>query len=139
MSETAPRRIGISYARLSDPKQALGDGETRQDTMFRDFCTRHNLTPLAERFADRRSGYHDEHRKKGRLGHLIAAAQRGAFEKGTVIVVEAWDRLGRLMPNKQVKLIEELLETGVQIGVCRLNDVFTYDDFGTHKWTTLAV
>jgi hypothetical protein len=35
--------------------------------------------------------------------------------------------------------VGELLRTGVQIGVCRLDDIFCEDDFGTHKWTTLAV
>jgi DNA invertase Pin-like site-specific DNA recombinase len=134
------RRTAISYSRFSDPKQGKGDSEDRQADMFRSFCQHHNLTPLRDVYADRgRSGYKDEHRRKGRLGQLIAEAKDGRFEPGSVIVVEAWDRLGRLIPNKQVRLIEELLETGVQIGVCHLNDIFTMEDFGTHKWTTLAV
>jgi DNA invertase Pin-like site-specific DNA recombinase len=135
-----PRRIGISYARFSDPKQGKGDSEDRQDRDYRDFCQRHNLTPLTEVFLDRgRSGYKDEHRKKGRLGVLIQYAKEGRFEPGSVIVIEAWDRLGRLRPDKQTALVAELLQTGVDIGICRLNDVFTESDFGTHKWTTLAV
>lgn len=137
---TKPRRLAISYSRFSDPKQADGDSEDRQDRMFRDFCQQHNLTPLTEVFADRgRSGYKDEHRKKGRLGQLVAMAKDGRFEPGTIIVVEAWDRLGRLRPDKQTELVAELLRTGVDIGICRLNDIFTEEDFGTHKWTTLAV
>jgi DNA invertase Pin-like site-specific DNA recombinase len=131
---------GISYTRFSDPIQAKGDSETRQGEMFRHFCQRHNLTPLAEIFADRgRSGYKDEHRKKGRLGQLIAMAKDGRFDPGTVVVVEAWDRLGRLRPDRQTDLVAELLRTGVRIGVCRLDDIFSEEDFGTHKWTTLAV
>ena len=137
----AKKDCGVSYTRFSDgAKQSKGDSQDRQDRMFRDFCKRHNLTPLPEVFADRgRSGYRDEHRKKGRFGQLVAAAKDGRFEPGTVIVVEAWDRLGRLRPDKQTELIAELLRTGVKIGICRLDDVFTEDDFGTHKWTTLAV
>jgi DNA invertase Pin-like site-specific DNA recombinase len=134
------RRLGISYSRFSSPRQSEGDSEDRQVRMYRDFCGRHNLTPLAEAFADRgRSGYKDEHRKKGRLGVLVAMAKDKRFEPGTVIVVEAWDRLGRLRPDKQTELIAELLRTGVSIGICRLDDIFTEEDFGTHKWTTLAV
>jgi DNA invertase Pin-like site-specific DNA recombinase len=135
-----PRRLAISYSRFSDPQQAKGDSENRQEIAFRTFCQRHELTPVREVYIDRgRSGYHDEHRKKGRLGQLIVAVKDGAFESGTVIVVEAWDRLGRLRPDRQIDLLRELLETGVSIGVCRLDDVFSEDDFGTHKWTTLAV
>jgi DNA invertase Pin-like site-specific DNA recombinase len=133
------RRIGISYSRLSDPyKQAHGDSEDRQERMYRAFCQAHNLTPLTERFLDRCSGYKDEHRKKGRLGVLIEYAKDAAFEPGTVIVVEAWDRLGRLRPDRQTELVAELLRTGVCVGICRLNDIFSEDDFGTHKWTILS-
>jgi DNA invertase Pin-like site-specific DNA recombinase len=135
------RRDGLSYSRFSDPyKQSKGDSQDRQDRTFRDFCTRHTLTPLPEFFADKgRSGYKDEHRKKGRFGDLVAQAKDGKFEPGTVVVVEAWDRLGRLRPDKQVDLIAELLRTGVDIGIARLDDIFTESDFGTHKWTSLAV
>src|SRR3954469_24908310 len=140
MRQPEKRRIGVSYGRFSDPKQARGDSEGRQERMYRDFCERHDLTPLTEVFLDRgRSGYRDEHRKKGRLGVLIQYAKDGRFEAGTVIVIEAWDRLGRLRPDRQTELVAELLRTGVDIGVCRLNDVFSEDDFGSHKWTTLAV
>jgi hypothetical protein len=66
-------------------------------------------------------------------------AKDGRFEPGTVIVVEAWDRLGRLRPDRQTDLLAELLRTGVRVGVCRLDDLFSEEDFGTHKWTTLAV
>jgi DNA invertase Pin-like site-specific DNA recombinase len=134
------RRPAISYTRFSDPKQGKGDSEDRQAEMFRSFCTRHSLTPLTEVFADRgRSGYKDEHRKKGRFGQLVAMAKDERIEPGTIIVVEAWDRLGRLRPDKQTELVAELLRTGVSIGVCRLDDLFSEEDFGTHKWTTLAV
>jgi hypothetical protein len=51
-------------------------------------------------FADHgRSGYMDEHRKKGLLGQLIAMAKDGGFEPGTVVVVEPWDRLGGCDPT----------------------------------------
>jgi DNA invertase Pin-like site-specific DNA recombinase len=130
----------VSYSRFSNPEQAAGDSEDRQADMFRGFCERHNLTPLAEVFADRgRSGYKDEHRKKGKLGQLIQMAKDGRFEPGTVIVVEAWDRLGRLRPDDMTALVSELVKTGVAVGVCRLDDIFTEADFGSHKWTTLAV
>jgi DNA invertase Pin-like site-specific DNA recombinase len=136
-----PRLPAISYTRFSNATQHDGDSQDRQDRRFRDFCQGHNLTPVKEVFADRgRSGYKDEHRKKGRLGQLIAMAKvPGRFETGTVIVVEAWDRLGRLRPDKQTELVAELLQTGVCIGVCALGDIFSEDDFGGPKWATLSM
>lgn len=134
------RRTAVSYSRFSDPKQSVGDSTERQEREYRAFCERHNLTPGKEVFADRgKSGYSGAHRTKGRLGQLIDAAKDGRFDPGTVVVIEAWDRLGRLRPDKQTELVAELLRTGVSIGVCRLNDIFSEDDFGSHKWTTLAV
>src|SRR5262245_46498463 len=96
------RRIGISYGRFSVHVHQKHDHSTdRHSRLYRDFCQRHNLTPLTEVFMDRgRSGYKDEHRKKGQLGVLIAYAQEGRFEPGSVLVVEAWDRLGRLRPDR---------------------------------------
>lgn len=136
----APRRTAVSYSRFSCLLQADGDSLDRQERMYRQFCERHNLTPGREVYADKgRSGYSGEHRTRGRLGQLIEAAKEGRFDPGTVIVIEAWDRLGRLRPDRQTELVAELLRTGVSVGVCRLDDVFTEDDFGSHKWTTLAV
>jgi DNA invertase Pin-like site-specific DNA recombinase len=135
------KRLAVSYTRFSaSGKQAKGDSEDRQERLFRQFCQLHNLTPAGEVYQDRgRSGFKDEHRKKGRLGQLIAAAKAGAFEAGTVVVVEAWDRLGRLRPDRQTELVAELVRAGVSVGVVRLNEIFSEEDFGTHKWTTLAV
>jgi DNA invertase Pin-like site-specific DNA recombinase len=134
------KRLAVSYSRFSSPKQLAGDSAERQADLFRSFCDRHKLKPHAEVYADKgKSGYSGKHLEKGRLGQLIAAAEEGRFAKGTVIVVEAWDRLGRLRPDQMTTLVSQLLKTGVSIGVCRLDDVFTLEDFGTHKWTTLAV
>jgi hypothetical protein len=65
--------------------------------------------------------------------------KEGRIEAGTVLVIEAWDRLSRERPDKTIKLLSKLLEAGLSIGVCRLDDIFTEEDFGTHKFTTLAV
>src|SRR5262245_54228585 len=80
-----PRRDGLSYWRFSGNSQEHGDSQVRQERDFQRFCDRHNLTPLRTVYADRgRSGWTDEHRKKGQLGDLIAAAKNDAFAKGTV-------------------------------------------------------
>jgi hypothetical protein len=136
----SPHRSAVSDSRFSDPKQAGGDSLDRQDREYRAFCQLHKLTPGKEVFADSgRAGNHGAHRTRDELGKLLDVAKDGRFDPGTVVVVEAWDRLGRLRPDRQTELVAELLRTGVSIGVCRLNDIFTEDDFGTHKWTTLAV
>ncbi|HEY7311398.1 MAG TPA: recombinase family protein [Gemmataceae bacterium] len=133
--------LALSYARFSDPSQGDGDSEDRQARDFATFCHLHKLTPSKNIFIDRGlSGYHGRHVKsKGDLRRLIDLAKRGTFPKGTVIVVEAWDRLGRMRPDLQTDLVMELVRTGVGIGVCKLNDIFREADIGTHKWIVLQV
>src|SRR5262245_36550668 len=74
--ENVDKFLGISYRRISDPIQALGDGEDRQDRDYLSFCARHDLIPAAERFTDRISGFRGKHREKGDLGRLIELAKR---------------------------------------------------------------
>jgi DNA invertase Pin-like site-specific DNA recombinase len=133
------KKLAVSYARWSDPKQDTGDSRNRQEQDYRSFVQSHNLTPSGQAFTDEgTSGFRGKHRQKGQLKQLVEAAKAGTWDKGTVIVVEAWDRLGRQIPNKQIRLIEELLETGVNIGVCQIGDIFSYDDFGGPKWYMLS-
>src|SRR5262245_38853611 len=139
MKNNMLRCLGVSYRRISDPEQSAGDGEARQERDYLSFCSRHQLIAAGETYCDRLSGYKGRHRTKGRLGRLIQAAKDGQFEPDAVIVIEAWDRLGRMRPDKQLNLLQELLATGVRIGICRLDDIFAEADFGTHKWMTLAV
>jgi DNA invertase Pin-like site-specific DNA recombinase len=131
---------GVSYDRISQARQAGGDGIARQDRGFQRFCEKHGLRPLPDTFVDEgRSGWTGAHRTKGKLGQLIAMAQDRAFPPRTVIVVEAWDRLGRMRPDRQIDLLRELLATGVAIGIVSLDLIFRESDFGTHKWSTLSL
>jgi len=132
--------LAVSYTRFSHSGQADGDSERRQWAAFVDFCQRHTLRPAKQSFIDRGlSGYSGKHRRKGDLGRLEELAKRHTFPRAAVLVVEAWDRLGRLRPDKQIELISGLLRAGLRIGVCRLNDIFTETDFGTPKFTVLSV
>jgi DNA invertase Pin-like site-specific DNA recombinase len=136
------KKLAVSYARWSDPKQDTGDSKNRQERLFRTFCQIHNLTPSGTAYVDEgMSSYRGKHRKKGRLKDLVEAAQNKAFEKGTVIVIETWNRLGRMEPDKMIDLIRELLDTGVSIGVCQLNTIYTKEDAfrNLQNWSTLSM
>jgi DNA invertase Pin-like site-specific DNA recombinase len=133
------QRYAVSYWRYSSNKQEGGDSTDRQARDFATFVEAHNLKPWGKPYGDEGlSGYTGEHHSKGDLGRLITDAGAGRFPPGTVVVVEAWDRLGRLRPDEQTALVAELLRTGVSIGICRLNDIFTEADLGGHKWTIFS-
>jgi DNA invertase Pin-like site-specific DNA recombinase len=133
-------RTAISYTRFSDPKQHGGDSVGRQSRDFAAFCERHRLTPATESFHDAgRSRFKGAHRLKGALVRFEKLVKAGEVPRGTVHVVEAWDRLSRERPDRVIALISNILSAGVDIGVTRLDDIFTEEDLGTHKFTTLSV
>lgn len=136
------RDPAFSYVRFSDPKQRKGSSEGRQAGDFLAFCERHHLAPApdGEHFIDRGlSGFSGSHRAKGAMHRVEALAKGGKFPPRSVLVIEAWDRLSRMRPDKTIELLSSLLRSGLRIGVCRLDDLFSEEDFGTHKFTTLSV
>lgn len=94
-----PRQITkprvYSYLRFSTPEQKLGDSERRQLELAEAFAKRKKL-PLDESLRDEGlSGYHGTHRKKGSLGKFLKRIEAGEIPKGSILVVENIDRLGR--------------------------------------------
>src|SRR4051812_21396571 len=107
------RRTAISYARFSSPEQAKGDSEDRQRRLFLSFCKQHRLAPARQHFTDRGlSGLKGTYRTKGAMGRLEELAAGGAFPPGTVLVIEAWDRLSRQRPDVAVEHVSKLLRGG---------------------------
>src|SRR5262245_17171174 len=120
------QREAISYDRFSDPRQSQGDSAGRQSREFTDFCKRHKLRPAANHFTDYgRSGYDGTHRKKGNLGRFEQLVKEKVITAGKVLVIEAWDRLSRERPDHVVKFVSEVLGAGIDIGIARLDDIFT--------------
>lgn len=86
-----------SYIRFSSSEQAFGDSERRQFDAARAFAARRNL-PLDEttRLIDRASsGFHGVNRTEGMLGKFLVSVDAGEIPPGSILVVEAIDRLGR--------------------------------------------
>lgn len=60
------------------------------------------------------SGWSGDHLKNG-FGKLLAAIKSGHIEKGSVVLVEAIDRMGRLEPMDMIPLLSDILKNGVNI------------------------
>ena len=89
--------LAYSYLRFSSPEQAKGDSERRQTSLFQKYCESNNLTPAADSFADRgKSGFKSEHLDHaGELRRFLNLVESGEIPKGSTLVVENLDRLGR--------------------------------------------
>lgn len=106
-----------SYLRFSDPTQAAGSSADRQ-------------TEYAQRWAEARglvldaalsmrdeglSGYHERHVTRGALGVFLRAVEDGRIEDGSVLIVEAFDRLSRAEPLKAQAQLTQIIHAGIKV------------------------
>ncbi len=118
-TETGAKRKAISYVRFSTLAQG-NDGRnstTRQRDALNAALAKWNLE-LDATFTDAgKSGYHQRHLAKGGAMHeLRKLALKGAL-KGKIVVVEDWDRTGRMQTTDAAPLILDMLNNGVDMVV----------------------
>lgn len=116
------KRCAYSYLRFSSPEQAKGDSFRRQTALAIDYARLHNLV-LDESLTFHDLGvsaYQGVNSETGQLGTLLEAVQTGLIPKGSKILVESLDRISRQTARKALRVIENILESGVS--VVTLND-----------------
>ncbi len=120
------KKLAVPYIRFSSGAQKKGDSERRQNEMLGRWAeqnTDYELSGL--RFEDLgRSGFDREHLEHG-FGQLLAAIEAGHIPTGSVVLVEAMDRVGRLEPMEMLPLISKIVSAGVSI--ITLDDGAKYD------------
>lgn len=113
---TAPR--AYSYLRFSTPEQAQGDSRRRQAALADDYAKRHRLTLDAElRMEDLGvSAYRGKNLDAtAKLGAFLAAIRAGDVPAGSVLLIESLDRLSRKDARKAVRVLEEIVDAGVDV------------------------
>ena len=104
-----------SYIRFSTPEQKLGDSEQRQVEKAKEYATEKKLL-FDETIKDEGvSGFHGTNRKKGALGQFLKRIEAGEIPKGSVLVVENIDRLGREDVLTALATITTIIERGISI------------------------
>lgn len=116
----APR--AYSYLRFSTPEQSKGDSLRRQTALAEEYAKQHGLTLDSElRLRDLGvSAFRGDNAAVGALGAFLQAIRDGLVPKGSLLLVEALDRISRKQARKAVRILEEVLEGGVD--VVTLND-----------------
>ena len=119
----------ISYTRFSSSKQAKGDSYRRQTEMALKWCLKHGLD-LDTSFVLEDlgvSGYSGANAKRGALGVLQKLCLDGKLEPGTVLLIEALDRLTRLPLPDAYELLLSLINNGLTIVTLTDDKVWTKD------------
>ncbi|MCE4073410.1 MULTISPECIES: recombinase family protein [Pseudomonas] len=117
----------FSYIRFSSDKQKHGDSYDRQKEKVAEWRAAHPEYSVSDlTFEDLAlSGWKGEHLDYG-FGRLLAAIKHGDIKEGDAILVEAWDRVGRLETMEMLsELITPILKAGVKI--ITLSDGQVYD------------
>lgn len=119
----------ISYVRFSTPEQAKGDSYQRQVSQSEAYCRNKGLTLLPEGFYFDKgvSAFRGANKITGQLAQILADAQAGNIPKGTRLIVESLDRLGRDGVMSQLGFFIALLKAGLVIVTLGAN-VAEYDE-----------
>jgi DNA invertase Pin-like site-specific DNA recombinase len=106
-----------SYSRVSSGKQTTGSGLSRQIALAETWAEKHGLQlDSSLQLSDAgKSAYKAKH-LNGALGRFLQLAQSGQVEHGSVLLVEAIDRLSRQEPIDGLQdVILALVSAGVRI------------------------
>ena len=101
-------------------------GLARQEDLFEPFCERHDLIPNKDRAIDEGlSAYHGLHYRKGNLGGFLEARRDGYIPAGSVLVVEEWDRFSRRAASVSERMLYEMWELDLALGIVSQNQIIT--------------
>jgi hypothetical protein len=124
-------KAAYSYTRFSSAGQKGNNSTDRQIEEGREWYAEHIAPlgiPLDESFTDTaRSAYKGEHvGKHGDLGRFLAAIKSGAVSKGSILIAENADRLSRQGEKIGRKLLEAIVDNGVDVHIVTIPLKLTY-------------
>lgn len=134
--------LAYSYARVSSVGQVTGSGIDRQIEKARKYCAEHGLTFSEDTFSDLgKSAFKSKHRSKdSELTRFIEAVSKGTVKKGSVLIVEALDRLSREEMTTAITLFRSILTMGIDVVTLSDNKRYTHHSDSTMiDWITSIV
>lgn len=112
----AKQPVAYSYVRFSTPGQLKGDSLRRQVEDCEAYCKKEGLRLHPVSYRDLGvSAFKRRNMEKGALAAFIAAVKAGKIEKGSYLVIEQFDRLTRTDLDIALKLLLDLVHSGVVV------------------------
>lgn len=114
--ESDRRPKAYSYVRFSTKRQAKGDSLQRQLDRSRSYSAEFNLDLQEVSYEDLGvSAFDRANVTTGRLSAFIQAAESGAIERGSYLLVENLDRLSRADLSDGIALLDRLVKLGIRV------------------------
>src|SRR5262245_42909215 len=103
------------YIRWSSEKQSDGHSRQRQLEMAQDYVTRHGLDLREENILidEGVSAFTGSNITSGKLGSFLERVRAGKVARGSVLLIEMFDRLSRQAPLDSLILFSEILKAGI--------------------------
>ena len=109
-------RQAYSYIRWSSSAQTSGDSLRRQVEASKAACAAHGWQLVDKSLIDMGiSAYTGENLKEGALGQFIQLVKKGQIAKGSVLIIENFDRLSRQKLTDATELLLEIVNLGIAI------------------------
>ena len=110
--------MAYSYIRFSTPEQIKGDSLRRQTELSEQYAKKHGFVlddslKLQDLGLSAFSGEHKGSR--GALGQFLKLVEDGKIEKGSVLLVENFDRLSRQEITKALQQFLDIINRGIKI------------------------
>lgn len=132
------KKLAYSYIRFSNQEQAEGDSLDRQTTRAREYASTHGMT-LDETLTLRDlgiSGFTGKNLVHGALGVFMKHVKEGRIARGSYLLVEDVDRLGRLPVMEALSVFQTIINAGIT--VVTLKDGASYStETLSGDWTRL--
>ncbi|WP_097748749.1 recombinase family protein [Escherichia coli] len=122
-------RSVITYLRFSSAIQGAegADSTRRQNDLFKQWLKKNSDAQIVASFSDEGlSGYKGKH-LTGQFGDMLARIESGEFPEGTILLVEAIDRIGRLEHLETEALMNRILGNGIEIHTLQDGLIYTKD------------
>jgi DNA invertase Pin-like site-specific DNA recombinase len=107
-------RDAISHLRFSTPDQERGSSIDRQEHTLTRLVSVYQLNRLRS-VEDRGLSGQGCHRERGELGILLEMIDNGEVKPGTILIIEAWDRLTREPTMAVMAMLQKLFARGIII------------------------
>lgn len=104
-----------AYVRMSTVEQARGDSERRQLAQIERFLTENNAELIEPVFLDRLSSFNGKNVKKGAIKDFLERVKRNEIEKGSILIIESFDRISRQGGYIAHSVILDIIKYGIDI------------------------
>ncbi|MGE8940660.1 recombinase family protein [Leptospira interrogans] len=139
MPKPRPRLKAYSYLRFSTPEQMRGDSLRRQTELAQQYAATHGLD-LDQKLTFRDLGvsaFRGRNIGVGKLGIFLEAVEDGLVEQGSYLLVESLDRISRLTARRALRVLEEIVDAGVNVVTLVDGRVFTKENLDEDPVTLL--